>query len=66
MTPNEPLLTVDEVAALVRLDGETVRRWARDGLVPSVKLPGGQWRFRQSDVDAILGGNAPATPADAA
>lgn len=63
MTPNEPLLTVDEVAALVRLDGETVRRWARDELVPAVKLPGGHWRFQRAVVEAIMRGETPVSAA---
>jgi excisionase family DNA binding protein len=61
MTPNEPLLTADEVAGIVKLDPETIRRWARDDLLPSIKLPGGQWRFRQGDVEALLRGEFPAS-----
>lgn len=60
MTPNEPLLTAEEVATTLRLDGETIRRWAREGSLPSLKLPGGQWRFRWSDVEAYLRGDTKA------
>jgi excisionase family DNA binding protein len=63
MTPPEPLLTAEEVAALVRLDVETVRRWAREGLIPSIKLPGGRRRFRRDVVDAVLAGEYPASVA---
>jgi excisionase family DNA binding protein len=59
MTPHEPLLTAEEVAAIVRSDPETVRRWARTDQIESVKLPGGRWRFRRSVVDAILNGDLP-------
>lgn len=55
MTPNKPLLTADEVADIVGVSGETVRRWARDGLVPFIKLPGGHFRFRREDVDSMIG-----------
>ncbi len=59
MTPPEPLFTAEEVAATVRQDAETVRRWAREGLISAIKLPGGRWRFRQEAVDAILRGDTP-------
>lgn len=66
MTPNEPLLTVEEVAALVRQDCETVRRWAREKSLPAIKLPGGIWRFRQEDISALMRGESPASTGSAA
>jgi excisionase family DNA binding protein len=48
------LLTADEVAGIVRQSPESVRRWARDGHLPSITLPGGRIRFRQSDVDRLV------------
>lgn len=63
MTSPEPLLTTEEVAAAVRQDTNTVARWARDGLVPAIKLPGGRWRFRRDVIDAILNGDTPASVA---
>lgn len=59
MPPNTTLLTVGEVAEEFRLDGETVRRWARSGRIKAVRLPGGQWRFRREDIEKILS-DAPA------
>lgn len=47
-------LTTSEVAARVRVDSSTVRRWAIEGILPSTTLPGGQYRFRPEDVDALL------------
>jgi excisionase family DNA binding protein len=56
MTPNPPLLTADEVADLLRQDGETVRRWCRDGLIKAIKTPGGLWRIPREEYEAILRG----------
>lgn len=54
MTSEVLLLTTREVAALLRVDPATVRRWAESGDVESVKLPGGQYRFARSVVDGLL------------
>ena len=61
MTPNPELLTSSEAAALLRIDPATLRRWAVDGKVPSITLPGGNGlkRFRREDIDAILRGDTP-------
>lgn len=39
---------------------ETVREWARSGLVPAVRTPGGRYKFRTEDIDALV--EAPAAP----
>jgi len=31
-----------------------VARWVRDGRLPAVQTPGGHWRVRASEVDAML------------
>ena len=48
--PNE-LLTVDEVAAFLRVKPATVYEWAKDGKIPASKI-GRLWRFRRDDVEA--------------
>lgn len=53
------LLTAPQVAALLSVSGESVRRWAEAGRLPSITLPSGQRRFRMSDIDAILAGAQP-------
>jgi excisionase family DNA binding protein len=66
-TLDEPLLTAAQTAQFLGLDKETVRRWARNWLTgaPGVKLRGTKlgkrWRFRRSDVEALLKAEAPAT-----
>jgi excisionase family DNA binding protein len=51
----EQLLTVPEVAAVLRVDDNTVRRWIRRGRLHGMKLGGpGGYRVRRSDLDAFL------------
>lgn len=50
------LLTSAEVAALFRVDPKTATRWAADGKLTTIRTPGGQLRFRESEVQSILAG----------
>lgn len=52
----DPLLTPGEVAVLFRVDPKTVNRWAAAGRLSSIRTPGGQRRFRESEVRALLDG----------
>lgn len=52
-TRNGPLLTVDEVAKILRLKPETIRSMARRGDLPAIKL-GRVWRFRSSSITQML------------
>jgi excisionase family DNA binding protein len=47
------LLTTEEVATIFRVDDKTVRRWARDGLLPHIRTLGGNYRFRDDEVEAL-------------
>ena len=49
------LLTPGEVAALFRIDPKTVTRWATAGRLGSIRTPGGHRRFRESEVQDLLG-----------
>jgi excisionase family DNA binding protein len=53
---NENLLTPGEVARLLRVDPKTVNRWAKDGRLHRVRTPGGQSRFRESEIRELLAG----------
>jgi len=49
------LLTVDEVAARLRLNPQTVRRWIRRGTLPATKIGRKEWRIRADDLEQRLG-----------
>lgn len=46
-------LTVEEVAEVLGVNGETVRRWAREGRLAAYKI-GRRLRFRPQAVDEFL------------
>ena len=50
----ERLLTPAEVAGMLRVDPRTVSRWHREGRIAGFRTPGGQRRFRESDVRALM------------
>jgi excisionase family DNA binding protein len=50
---NGALLTVDEVATILRLKPETIRSMARRGDLPAIKI-GRVWRFKSSSITQIL------------
>lgn len=55
MTSIQPraLMTVDELAALLRLQPETVRQMARDKRIPGCKI-GHVWRFDSAEINSWL------------
>lgn len=53
-TDDAEMLTTAEVAGLARVDPSTILRWAGDGRLPAIKLGPRTFRFRRSDVDALL------------
>ena len=63
MEARERLLTPGEVASLFRVDPKTVTRWAAAGRISSIRTPGGHRRFRESEVRALLRGEAGAAAA---
>ncbi len=54
------LMTISEVARILRVDNTTVRRWVKLGVMEAVILPHVNerqaYRIRRSTVDAILNG----------
>lgn len=54
--PEDPILSVDEAAALLKVSAYTIRQWARDRHIPAIRL-GRYWRFRRSSLDAWLAEN---------
>ncbi len=47
------ILTVEEVAGYLRLQPQTIYKWAQERRIPAVKL-GKEWRFRKSILDRWL------------
>lgn len=54
MPNSNELMTAAEVAAMIPVHAETVRRWAREGQLTAVTLPSGRKRYRRCDVEALL------------
>jgi excisionase family DNA binding protein len=59
----ERLLTRLEVAAVMRVSPRTVTSWARVGRLRSTRTPGGQYRFRESDVKEQIAAENQSGPA---
>jgi excisionase family DNA binding protein len=53
-SPSDRPLSPGQVAKLFGVSVTTVANWADEGLIPHFKTPGGQRRFRRSDVEAFL------------
>jgi excisionase family DNA binding protein len=54
------LLTVEQVAEVFQVTPATVRNWAREGVIKSLKTPGTKGiRFRRTDIEELLSGTAP-------
>ena len=53
---DDELLTVPEVAATLRLNEQTVRKWLREGRLPGIYLGTrtAGWRVRRTDVAAFI------------
>lgn len=47
------ILDADEVAELLRLNEQTVKRLANRGELPGFKV-GGRWRFRRQDIEEYI------------
>ncbi len=51
--PGNDILTVEEVAGYLRLQPQTINKWAQEKRIPAVKL-GKEWRFRKTILDRWL------------
>lgn len=47
-------LPIGAAAKMLGVHPDTLARWADSGKVPHAKTPGGQRRFRQSDLDDLI------------
>ena len=57
----DQLMTVNEVADVLRVDATTVRRWIKHGILAAVSLPHlnkrQAYRIRRCTLDALLNGS---------
>jgi excisionase family DNA binding protein len=63
MAKNDELLTVQQLAELLKVPVGTVYRWRHLGVGPRGIRVGRHVRYRRSDVDAFLDANADPHPA---
>ncbi|MBJ3764388.1 helix-turn-helix domain-containing protein [Maribius pontilimi] len=49
----DPILTLPEVAVLLKVAEKTVYTMAQSGQIPAFKVRG-QWRFKHDDIDAWI------------
>jgi excisionase family DNA binding protein len=49
----DDILDADEVAKLLRLNEQTVKRLANRGELPGFKV-GGRWRFKRQDIEDYI------------
>lgn len=47
-------LTPQQAAEYLGVNVATIKRWASKGKLVGWKTPGGHWKFRRSDLDALL------------
>jgi excisionase family DNA binding protein len=57
----ENLLTLDEVAKLLRLSRTTLYKMLQKGTIPAVRV-GFQWRFDEREIESWLKGQQPQVP----
>lgn len=53
-TNNNQYYTTDEVAEMLKVTPDSVRRWIRDGKLKSIKLSGKFIRISREDLDAFI------------
>ncbi len=49
--PEDEIMTLEEVAAYLKVKPQTIYTWAQEKKIPAAKL-GKEWRFKRSVVDA--------------
>ena len=48
--PDHEIMTLEEVAAYLKLTPQTIYTWAQEKRIPAAKL-GKEWRFKKSIID---------------
>lgn len=66
MPETDDLLTAGQAADVLQVEIGTVRRWANAGKLPFWRTPGGQRRFRRSDLESLMRPEPAPEPTEAA
>lgn len=68
MPDPEELLTVAEIAVILKLHEQTARKWVREGKIPSIYMGSRQagYRVKRSTVDRIIAEGFPTPESEAA
>jgi predicted site-specific integrase-resolvase len=61
---DDRLLRSSEVAALFRVDPKTVWQWGVQGQLDRVRTPGGQWRYKETQVRQLLAASVNGTKSE--
>jgi excisionase family DNA binding protein len=54
--PNNEIMTLEEVAAYLKVKPQTIYTWAQEKRIPAAKL-GKEWRFKRSIIDVWFDGH---------
>ena len=54
MDKKQTYYTIEEVASLLKVNPESVRRWVRSKKLPAIKLGGKYIRIEASDLDGFI------------
>jgi excisionase family DNA binding protein len=54
----DEMLTIEDLAAYLKLKPQTIYKWAQTGKIPGAKF-GKEWRFRRSTIEAWIDDNFP-------
>lgn len=62
---DDEMLTIEELAAYLKLRPQTIYKWAQRGTLPGAKL-GKEWRFRRSAIERWIDGHTQGCETDGA
>jgi excisionase family DNA binding protein len=58
---DDEMLTIEDLAAYLKLKPQTIYKWAQSGKIPGAKF-GKEWRFRRSAIERWIDSQITPTP----